>query len=973
MSFSHVPKKRKVQPKDFDEVSCATNDNDLGATAHCTNDGFADPTGVEGKPPPRGLFTVLKFGGSSVGSPLRLAQVMDTLMNLISTPTPSEQPNDDAAKNQPGRVAVVVSAQGNTTDWLLDAIDFASKGDLEEAHKMVDRITEYAIANSFAANSVPQSNGASPNGTGTPTELATPRSMPAGFVEEIRTILSPLRKLLEGMSLLRESTPQGLDYALSFGERLSAHVMVRLLRARGVKSKFVDARMWNRTDCHFGNAAVDWEKTRRNVEVLWHGWGEAITVHTGFIGQTEDGRTTTLGRNGSDYTATLLAASLQASRVVINTDVPGVMTADPNIVSDAVPVAHLTYSEALELAVYGSRLFHPRTFTPLMKTGVPMLIRNTMDTKSPGTLISENSVNMETGKATCVTSLENLAMVEVSVLRHQSSANHRIGQLIASCLEELKCTVYMETKAAHCQNMSVVIPESELEPVEQRLNKELAAMIADHEVKPLVVIKHVTMLSIVIENLRTTADVASRVTGTLGALDINILAMAEGCRSLTCLINGDETAIAVRGVHTAFNLSRQQCSLFVLGARQGVRGSATTASNLVRVISEQSHRLQKEQSLNLCVVGALAADGDLMYAVNGINTVEAANMLQKSTSEVNPTIDLQDVINKIVDLPNPIVVDCSCEATHEAFYEQCMRSGINVVISSPASVCRTSELFVPFCRKRRTGGTRTGIRGASIHIDGCVGGSLPLLQTIRSLQRSGDRLTRIELALSSSINSITTSMAKGLSISQAVRGAIENRYMESDPRIDLLGLDFAQKLVVIARCLGTQLTEAEVDITPMVPVSVLGQIGTGVPSHSRSSSSNDNTDGTNNDRGSVATTLFEDEVHRAIVDYDPEFQKTYIDQLPTRHQVRFIGTMEFEYNDDMSQPVGVKATLAPTIIDERHPLTRIRDKEVYVALTTESYHRITPLTMYGAGQGGEEGATGLLADIIRVAQRLRGE
>ena len=330
---------------------------------------------------------MLKFGGSSVGTALSLAQVLGTVGDIVAEGRRSDEPSATSTstaqhlQQQPGgtdrvppaQVAVVVSAQGNTTDWLLDAADFASNGKLEQALHMVDRVAEQAITNAFAAISIPA--GQLPGNS----RESSPGNIPAGFIQEVRKLLEPLRKLMEGMSLLREKTPQGLDYALSFGERLSAYVLARLLNARGIAALAVDARSWVLTDSHFGDARVDWEKTRTNVHGLWASWGDRVTVHTGFIGQTVDGRTTTLGRNGSDYTATLLAGSLQATKVVINTDVPGVMTADPRIVPDAVPVSNLTFSEALELAVYGSRLFHPRTFFPLIQTGVPMLIRNTMD------------------------------------------------------------------------------------------------------------------------------------------------------------------------------------------------------------------------------------------------------------------------------------------------------------------------------------------------------------------------------------------------------------------------------------------------------------------------------------------------------------------------------------------------------------------------------------------------------------------
>ena len=852
---------------------------------------------------------------------------------------------------------------------------------------MIDRVAEHAITTGFAALS------SGPAAT-----------MPHGYVQAIRRLLEPLRKIMEGMSLLLEKTPQGLDYALSFGERVSAFVLSQLLEARGIPATYVDARRWVSTDCHFGRAKIDWPKTRGNAVSLWHEWKDKVSVHTGFIGRTVDGRTTTLGRNGSDYTATLLASALSAAKVVINTDVPGVMTADPRIVKDAVPVANLTYAEALELAVYGSGLFHPRTFIPLMETGVPMLIRNTMDPAAQGTLISreggatkppggggaayasaaaDGSVHASAARQpTCITSLEQLAMVELVSLRQQSSANLKLGTRLSHCLADVQSTVYMEAQAAHGQSVVVLIPIGELEALKAALNKALAPLISQKEVAPPNIVQPVTMLSVVLDQMRTTPKIASRISWTLGQLGINILAVTTGKRSFTTVINASDTARAVRGVHAAFNMSRQLCSVVVIGGQQGVHGSSTTAPALVTVLQTEMSRLQRELSLDVRLVGAIcSSDNSSLFVPEGVNIAKASAILSASapsspehsdssnidgggaagaagagagapTPVVGKEGNLTEFMLALKDLPTPIVVDCSGNEMREDIYTLCLANGISVVVSNAVTISNLSERILPLGHSKAARQQTVGAsHGAYLYYDATVGGSLPVLSTIRSLHMSGDRIVGLRCALSGSINSITSEIAAGTTLSAAVAKVIEARFMESDPRIDLLGLDFAKKLVVLARQVGAWLTTDQITITPLVPTAVIGD-------------PNSEVDDAQSREQQSSTLLAQLQQH------DAAFSEKYAEDVTEfGRRLRFVGNLEFEYNG-LSATV-TRATIEPIAIGPDDPIYRIKNKEVFVALTTALHHSKFPLTMYSAGQGGVEGAAGLLSDIIRVGQQLR--
>jgi aspartokinase/homoserine dehydrogenase 1 len=779
---------------------------------------------------------------------------------------------------------------------------------------------------------------------------------------------------MEGMSLLRERTPQGLDYALGFGERLSAFVLTNLLCARGVDSVYVDARSWVRTNTHFGNAKVDWEETRRNVGTLWQSWGDRVSIHTGFIGSTYDGRTTTLGRNGSDYTATLLGSSLRAKEVIINTDVAGVMTADPRIVADAVPVSNLTFAEALELAVYGSQLFHPRTFFPLMETGVPMLIRNTLGicgadggASGGGTLISRNGGerhNQSTAaRPTCVTSLERLAMIEVVVLHQQAAADAKLGSLMSKTLADDNVTVYMESQAAHGHSIVFVIPQKEADATLNALNKSLRNYVEQGEVAAPVVTTNVTMLSVVLESMRLNPDVAARLCSTLASLGIHLLANTLGQRSYTCVIAGKDTKRAVRGVHATFNLSVQVCSVFVVGAAQCKFGSSTTATSLVRVVADEEERLRTEMQLHLRLVGVVVDPAlvvphrseeigslgggpggedpteEVVLSDRGLDPARAVELLSQ---EIAASSSLDVMVERLKEMQNPILVDCSGSRCHHELYERCLAAGINVVVGNALSVCSLQHSS-PLLSQKNMG------RGALLCYDTTVGGSLPVLSCIRSLQRSGDRVLSMQCALSGSVNSIASMISEGKSLSESVTHAMESKYMELDPRVDLLGLDFARKLVMLSREVGFDLSVEDVEIVPFIGEDVLGRA---VP-HRALPMSN----------GEIETLT--KSLRNHDIQYD-EYLKKNGCALGENSRLCYVGTLSFNYKERR-----VKAKLEPTSVDEESAMNRLRGKEVFVALTT-SLMNGSPLILSGAGQGGRSGATGLLSDVIQVAQRLRG-
>ncbi len=513
---------------------------------------------------------VLKFGGSSVGGMPSLGHVLDIIAK--------------EANRSDELLVVIVSAPGPTTDLLIDASTLATSGDLSGSHEIVDRIADLCIYNAFHAS------------TESPS-IAAP----------VRQLLVGLKKLLEGVSLTRECTPRALDMILSFGERLSALMMGWLLSWRNISRDVavVDSREWIITGPEFGHAAVHVSDSYRALQELRPLWGSRIAIMTGFIGRTRDGGyTTTLGRNGSDFTATLAGAGLKVRSVVINTDVQGVHTADPGIVPTAVPVKKLSYELCLELSIYSSaRLFHPRTMLPLICSDIPMAIRSTQDINGPCTIICNEALLKTEGDGigpTCVTSLEHQSVLEMHSRLEEGTAS--LGRRFLRALEKSSIVVSLGIQAAHGQSFSALVSNEHFKKAEAAILEEFSAEFTAMEVDPLVKRENVTMLSLVVNNLLETKDVARRFFYALSVKDIACAHMATGPRSLSCTIDAKDTAAAVRAVHDAFHFSRQLSLVTVCDSGDDEDDCVETLFDLLRL------RDATIDELDIVVVGTIQAE-----------------------------------------------------------------------------------------------------------------------------------------------------------------------------------------------------------------------------------------------------------------------------------------------------------------------------------------------------------------------------
>ena len=830
-------------------------------------------------------FRVFKFGGSSVGAPERIKRVTDLIAMELDLGGP---------------IAVVVSAMGDTTDWLIESVRKAETGDFESAAAVADRILDLANTNAGATLQMLEAEHGPPD---EPPALAT----------LIAETLAPLRQLLYGVSLLRECTLQTMDYILSFGERTSASVLARLLTARGIEATFVDARTWTVTDDTFGTAVVDFDASKRKLKALSAGWGGALPVNTGFLGSTPDGRTTTLGRNGSDYTATLLARALDAAEVNVWTDVSGVMTADPRIVRDAYPLARLSYMEAVELAYFGTRMFHPRTMIPLIESGIPMRIRNTMRPQDPGTTISALG-SQDPTHPTSVTSLEDMALLDVEWRRLSHRA--QVGERVLRALETANVPVWMATQSAHGQSVAIVIPDGDVARAQAAIQKELELELRRHEVDPVGVMAPVTLFSLVCETMGQSPNVAGRFFHALGGVGVNIKAIAQGAssRSISAVIEAKDTMVAVRTVHAAFNFAHQEVSLVVLG--KGVVGS-----QLLAQIAEQRATLRREHDVQLRVVG-IADSTRFVFDEHGLALDGWRTLLEDGEPHAPDSID--ELLDRLRRMPVPILIDCTASDGMERFYEQAFLRGVHVVAANK------KPLTIPTPALDRLQ-TLARKHHRSYLYETTVGASLPIIETLKNLVRTGDHVRLIEGCLSGTLGYLTNEVMAGTPLSKAVRTAKALGYTEPQPQEDLSGLDVARKALILARELGLAVELEDLTVEPLVPAELLAEPNLEV-------------------------------FFGRLEEYDEAFAVQIAALRAESKSLRYLASID---------PTTSRVHVGPVGVEAGHPATQLRGSEAFVAFTTARYQDY-PLIVRGAGAGGAVTAAGVLADALKVAQTLRG-
>ncbi|GAB5535473.1 MAG: bifunctional aspartate kinase/homoserine dehydrogenase I [Rubricoccaceae bacterium] len=816
---------------------------------------------------------VAKFGGTSVGTPARVQRVVELVMH-------------EAVE---GRRVVVSSAFGGVTDRLFAAVEAAVARTGE--HRAILREVRERHAEALLALAKEDERA----------ELA----------DGLDALFTEIGELLYGVYLLRECNARFRDAIVSAGERASVPLVAAAFRSAGHAAVALDATAFIRTDDSFGEAAVDFETTRQLVSETFEALPPgAVAVVTGFVASTADGVTTTLGRSGSDYTATILAGALGAQECVIWTDVDGVLSADPRVVPDAFSLPRLSYEEAAELAHFGAKVLHPRTMRPLQAQGIPLRIKNTMRPEADGTLIGP-AEEESAGEIKAVTAIRDVALVRVlgGAVLEVSDLAHRVFGPLA----EAGIPVYLVAQASSEGSLGFAVRQLDATAAARVLTRALAREIERGDVLGVEVESGGAVIAAVGAGMHTSPGLAGQMFATLGRAHVNLRAFAQGGGDHACsaLVADDDVLQGVRALHETFARRRLRAHVVVIGA--GVLGQ-----RVLRLLAAQSDTL-REQNLNLRLVG-LADSRRLLWNESGLNPEEAHRQLKGS---------MPSTLDTLVDgatsarLERLIVVDATPSADVAARHAELLAAGIAVVTPNKEAMGRSVSAW-----RQTEAAARAG--EAPYLYDASVGAGLGVVARLRDLLRTGDTVLRIEGVLSGTLAFVFSQLRAGVPFSEAVAQARDAGLTEPDVRDDLSGRDVARKLALLAREMGIPADIAEAHIESLVPDEV----------------------------ATVPLDVFWERLS--------EFDLQWADRLAKPAPAEAGGDAQYIarlYADGL-----VEAAVEPLAASS--PLAGLRGAEVAVAFHTERYGE-HPLLLRGPGANADVTASVLLADIVRAAEAMR--
>lgn len=812
---------------------------------------------------------VCKFGGTSVGTSERIRKVVSLVM---------AEPADI-------RRVVVVSAMGGVTDLLLRTINEAigrtgiHKSLLKEIRQRHDEVVDALVD---------------------PSERAEQHD-----ILDVR--FRELSELLDGVYLLRECTQRTRDAIISMGERASAPMIAAAFRAAGAQAAALDATEFMRTDSSFGEANVLFDETNELVRRRFQEIPvQQISVVTGFIGMTDRGVVTTLGRSGSDYTATIVAGALHAERVVIWTDVDGVLSADPRIVPEAFSLPELSYREAAELAYFGAKVLHPRTMRPLQERRIPLHIKNTFRPDSPGTLIFEDKGELE-GRVKAVTTIRGVAVLMIEG-RGMIGVPGISARAFAS-LAARDINVLMISQASSEQSICIIVRETDAETAVQSLRQTFALELERGDVNSIGSQLECAVVSAVGDHILLRPGLAGKMFSTLGRSGVNVLAIAQGASetNISAVVRDVDVRQAVRSLHEVFALERDRAHLFLIGT--GVIGKT-----VLEMLTEQAPVLLERMKLNLQLVG-IANTRQMLWDVEGIPFGEALSRLEKA----NGPRDLDTIVEHLVNsrLERLIVIDATASDEVSHRYPELLEHSIAVITPNKRANTQDQQFYDRLHRAALR-------QQVPYFYETTVGAGLPIISTLRDLIRCGDRIQRIEGVFSGTLAYMFNGFAEGRKFSEIIREARAAGYTEPDPRDDLKGEDVARKLLILAREKGVRAERTDVAVESLVPVHLLD----------------------------VTVEEFMDRLEEA----DDDWAERIDAARSAGHRLQYIGLVE-----------GNRLSVRVREIYDSSPFAHLAGTDNMVVFTTDRYHS-NPLVIQGPGAGPVVTSAGILVDLIKAAE-----
>ena len=805
---------------------------------------------------------VLKFGGTSVGS----VESILSLKNIV--------------EHQSQDVIVVVSALGGITDKLIATSKLAVKGD--EAYRgefeaMVER-HHTMIAT-----------------------IITDEEKRTKLLATVDSLLDQLRSIYYGVFLIRDISPKTSAAIVSYGERLSSNIVATLIEG----AEWKDSRSFIKTELKHGKHVLDSELTNRLVREAFCEL-PAITVVPGFISSDKySGEVTNLGRGGSDYTASIIAAALDAETLEIWTDVNGFMTADPRVIHTAYTITELSYVEAMELCNFGAKVIYPPTIYPVCVKNIPIRVKNTFNPSDPGTVIKDK-IDNDRKPIKGISSINGTTLITVTGLSMVGVIG--VNRRIFTALADNGISVFMVSQASSENSTSIGVRDEDADEAVRVLNHEFAKEIETGAMFPMHAESGLATIAIVGENMKHTPGIAGKLFGTLGRSGISVIACAQGASetNISFVVDSKYLRKSLNVLHDSFFLSEYNVlNLFICGV-------GTVGGNLISQIHSQYEELKKSRRLKLNVVG-ISSSHNAIFCREGIDLGNYREELAKSApSDINHL--REEVIG--MNIFNSVFVDCTASSEVAGLYQEFLDHNISVVAANKVAASSDYESYLKL--------KETALkRGVKFLFETNVGAGLPIIGTINDLKNSGDKILKIEAVLSGTLNFIFNEISADVPFSETVLRAKKQGYSEPDPRIDLSGKDVVRKLVILAREAGYKVEQDDVEKHLFVPDEFF--------------------------KGSI------DDFWKNLPSLDADFEAKRKVLESENKRWRFVAKLEHG-----------KTSVSLEAVDQHHPFYDLEGSNNIVLLTTERY-REYPMLIQGYGAGAGVTAAGVFANIMSIA------
>ena len=817
---------------------------------------------------------VLKFGGSSVANAQNMAKVIDIVVNAVDR----------------DRTILVSSAISGCTDTLIKIGTLASERD-ESYKALIDDLQKkhHDIINELL-----------------------PREKQEESLEVCDGLFDSLRSIAQGVYLLGELSPASLDAIQSFGELWSTKILATKLASIGISTKWIDSRNIIRTVAKGDKNVVDIQKTYYRInEVVESNPITQLFVLPGFIAADKQGRTTTLGRGGSDYTASLYAVGCKARVLEIWTDVPGMMTSNPKVVPTARTISNISYKAALELSHFGAKVIYPPTIQPVVAEGIPIYVKNTFDPSAYGTLIEKHPPRSK-DKLIGISNSDNIALLSL-----EGSGMVGIPGFSSRLFETLSqndINIILITQASSVHTMCIAVSEKDAEKAREAADRCFAYEISLGKLNPLKVEKGFSIVCLVGDDVLNQTGATGRMLAALGRNSIPVRATAQGSseRNISVIISSEDTEAAIRTIHNEFfdKRSGKDINLFIAGF-------GTVGRALVDIIAKNREKIAARTGRRLRICG-LSNSRKFIVDKNGLDLNDIKGQLENGISAADEAYFTQLAT---LSLENSVFVDCTASADIAFKYMNLFKRGYSVV------ACNKITFSLPYGQYAALKEAAIEI-GATLRYETTVGAALPILESISRSVHSGDEIIRIEAVLSGTLNYIFSNYAggEGGTFAEVVKRAQDAGYTEPDPRLDLSGRDVLRKLLILSREAGVPLDEKDVQVS-----HILGE------------------------------EFFEGDVdafYAKLAENEEVFAARYNEAASMGLRQRFVASLVKDENSEL----GYRAKIGLENVDESHPLYNLSGTDNCAIIQTDFYP--SPLVVQGAGAGAYQTASGVLNDII---------